>query len=161
MTKNQIALANKIEQKIRIIRGQRVMTDFDLAELYGVDTRTLNQAVKRNLARFPSDFSYLLTPEEFKILMSQIVISNSGGRRKLPRVFTEQGVAMLSSVSNSPLAIKVNIEIMRVFVQLRRLLGWHTLTNGKGVACLRDSRFNFMMRGVANRSKILLGMTAF
>lgn len=122
MTKNQIALTNKIEQKIRVIRGQRVVMDFDLAELYGVDTRSLNQAVKRNLARFPSDFSYLLTAEELKVLMSQTVISSYGGRRKLPRAFTEQGVAMLSSVLNSPLAIKVNIEIMRVFVQFRRLL---------------------------------------
>jgi hypothetical protein len=122
MTKQQLALAAKIEKHILIVRGQRVMLDSDLADLYGVTTKVLNQAVKRNLDRFPSDFSYLLTLEEDKILRSQIVTSKSGGRRYQSRVFTEQGVAMLSSVLNSPLAIKVNIEIMRVFVQLRRLL---------------------------------------
>jgi hypothetical protein len=122
MTRNQIALAAKIEKRIVIIRGQRVMLDSDLADLYGVPTKVLNQAVKRNSDRFPSDFSYLLAAEELKILRSQTVTSNPGRRRYQTRVFTEQGVAMLSSVLNSPLAIKVNIEIMRVFVQIRRLL---------------------------------------
>lgn len=92
------------------------MLDSDLAELYGVETKALNQAVKRNPDRFPDDFSYSLTGEELKNLRSQFVTSNPGRRRYQTRVFTEQGVAMLSSVLNSPLAIKVNIEIMRVFV---------------------------------------------
>lgn len=100
------------------------MLDADLAKLYGVPTNVLNQAVKRNAARFPDDFAYRLTPQEFAALISQTVISKSGrgGRRKLPLVFTEHGVAMLSSVLRSPTAIRVNIEIMRAFVRLRRLL---------------------------------------
>jgi hypothetical protein len=114
----------QIEHAIHIVRGQRVMLDFDLAKLYGVTTTVLNQAVKRNAQRFPDDFSYQLTQQEFRDLMSQTVTSNvgRGGRRKLPWVFTEHGVAMLSSVLNSQQAIRVNIEIIRVFVRLRRLL---------------------------------------
>src|SRR6516165_5554252 len=113
-----------IERQIYIVRGQRVMLDGDLAKLYGVRTRELNQAVRRNLERFPSDFAYQLSPQELADLRSQIVISSSihGGRRYAPWVFTEQGVAMLSSVLRSSTAIKVNIEIMRAFVRLRRLL---------------------------------------
>ena len=114
----------EIEAAIQIVRGQRVMLDSDLARLYGVPTSALNQAVRRNLDRFPEDFAYVLTQQEFTGLMSQTVISSSahGGRRKLPWVFTEHGVAMLSSVLNSPTAIQVNIEIMRTFVKLRRLM---------------------------------------
>jgi hypothetical protein len=106
------------------MRGQRVMLDSDLATLYGVPTKVLLQAVKRNLDRFPDDFAYQLTSQEFANLRSQIVTSSSGygGRRYPPWVFTEQGVAMLSSVLNSPTAIRVNVEIMRVFVRVRRLL---------------------------------------
>ena len=113
-----------IERQICIVRGQRVMLDGDLAKLYGVRTRELNQAVRRNLERFPSDFAYQLSPQELADLRSQIVISSSihGGRRYAPWVFTEQGVAMLSSVLRSPMAVKVNIEIMRAFVRLRRLM---------------------------------------
>lgn len=104
------------------IRGKAVMLDNDLAVLYRVPTGRLNEAVKRNARRFPEDFMFQLTQEEFKNLMSQIAISSShGGRRKLPQVFTEQGVAMLSSVLNSETAIDVNINIMRAFVQIRRL----------------------------------------
>lgn len=100
------------------------MLDSDLAKLYGVTTTALNQAVGRNAKRFPEDFAFRLTQSEFKDLMSQIVISNPGrgGRRKLPWVFTEHGVAMLSSVLRSTEAVRVNIEIMRAFVRLRRLL---------------------------------------
>ena len=116
--------AERIEGIIHIVRGQRVMLDSDLAELYGTTTMALNQAVKRNAERFPEDFSFLLGEQEVANLISQIVISSSGhgGRRKLPRVFTEHGVAMLSSVLRSPTAVRVNIEIMRTFVRLRRLL---------------------------------------
>ena len=100
------------------------MLDSDLADLYGVPTKVLNQAVSRNRERFPDDFAFQLTPQEFTNLISQIAISSSGygGRRKLPWVFTEHGVAMLSSVLRSPTAIQVNIAIMRTFVRLRRLL---------------------------------------
>ncbi|OFZ78922.1 MAG: hypothetical protein A2583_12520 [Bdellovibrionales bacterium RIFOXYD1_FULL_53_11] len=114
-----------IGQKIYFIRGQRVMLDSDLAELYGVETRVLNQAVRRNLDRFPDDFMFELTHEEFSLLMSQIVISKTdprGGRQKLPLVFAEQGVAMLSSVLKSKSAIRVNVAIMRAFVKMRELL---------------------------------------
>jgi hypothetical protein len=119
-----------IEQRILLIRGQKVLLDSDLAELYGVETRTLNEAVKRNATRFPADFMFRLSQEEAGALRFQIGTSNSGlssiaargGRRYLPYAFTEQGVAMLSGVLNSERAIHVNIEIMRAFVRLRQLL---------------------------------------
>ena len=98
------------------------MLDKDLAELYGVRTMVLNQAVKRNISRFPQDFMFQLSNEELENLISQIVISSWGGTRKLPYVFTEQGVAMLSSVLNSERAIQVNIAIMRAFVKLKQIL---------------------------------------
>ena len=112
-----------IQQKIFEIRNQRVMMDRDLAALYGVETRTLNQAVRRNIHRFPPDFMFQLTKEELADWKSQTVISNSikMGLRKPPMVFTELGVAMLSSVLNSDTAIDINISIMRAFVELRRL----------------------------------------
>jgi hypothetical protein len=118
------ASAQSIERQIYVLRGQRVMLDADLARLYGVSTRVLNQAVNRNRLRFPKDFAFRLTLQEFTNLKSQIVISSSdyGGRRYLPWVFTEQGVAMLSTVLRSSTAVRVNIEIMRAFVRLRRLL---------------------------------------
>jgi hypothetical protein len=116
--------AEQIENQILIVRGQRVMLDSDLAALYGVPTSRLNEQVKRNQNRFPNDFAFRLTQKEFTDLISQFATSNAshGGRRKLPWVFTEHGVAMLSSVLNSQTAIHVNIEIMRAFVRLRRLL---------------------------------------
>jgi len=116
-----------IEQKIYLIRGQRVMLDADLAELYGVKTKILNKAVKRNLDRFPEDFMFQLNNQELEILRFQIGTSRTGhgGTRYLPYAFTEQGVAMLSGVLSSPIAIKVNIEIMRAFIRLRQLLGTH------------------------------------
>jgi hypothetical protein len=119
-----IVAVEKIESRIHIVRGQRVMLDEDIAQLYGIPTFALNQAVKRNLGRFPDDFAFALTPHEVTDLISQTVISSSahGGRRKPPRAFTEQGVAMLSSVLRSPQAVRVNIEIMRTFIRLRRLL---------------------------------------
>ena len=107
--------------KICLIRGQKVMLDQDLAELYQVPTKRLNQQVKRNTERFPSDFMFQLTEEEFKNLRSHFVTSSWGGRRMPPLAFTEQGVAMLSSVLNSSLAIKVNIQIIRIFTRMREL----------------------------------------
>ena len=114
-----------IASKILEIKGRKVMLDKDLAQLYGVPVRVLNQAVKRNLKRFPSDFIYRLTKQEVTNLKSQIVTSNWGGTRKLPFVFTEQGVTMLSSVLNSERAIEVNIMIMRAFTKLREILLTH------------------------------------
>ena len=111
-----------IQNKIYLIRGQKVMLDRDLAELYGVLTRNLNKAVRRNLDRFPLDFGFTLTTDEFKNLMLQFGTSSWGGTRKSPMVFTEQGVAMLSSVLNSKRAIHVNIQIIRVFTKLRELM---------------------------------------
>lgn len=128
--------AELIERRIYIIRGQRVMLDFHLAALYGVATKVLNQAVRRNMDRFPPDFAYPLTSQELRDLRSQIVTANPthSKRRFSPWAFTEQGVAMLSSVLRSPTAIKVNIEIMRAFVRLRRLLA----TPGELVAQLNQ-----------------------
>ena len=116
-----------IESKILFIRGKKVMLDKDLAVLYGVETRVLNQAVRRNINRFPEDFMFQLTKEEMDIWKSQIVISNKEkmGLRKMPSAFTENGVAMLSSVLNSERAIKVNIQIMRTFTKIREMLATH------------------------------------
>lgn len=113
---------DKIQSKIYEIRGQRVMLDRDLAELYQVETKVLNQAVKRNIKRFPSDFMFQLTTEEFANLKSQIVTSSWGGTRKMPYAFTEQGVAMLSGLLNSDIAINANIAIMRAFVAMRNYI---------------------------------------
>jgi len=119
------APAELIDRRIYIVRGRKVMFDADLAELYQVETRALNQAVRRNLDRFPDDFMFQLTAEEVQSLTSQIVISkpaSRGGRRTLPYAFTELGVAMLSSVLNSDRAVQMNILIMRAFVRLREAL---------------------------------------
>lgn len=133
--KTLITSMEQIESKIFLIRSQKVMLDADLAELYGVETKVLNQAVKRNIERFPEDFMFQLDAEEVTRIMnlpashglkSQFVTSNNsggrGGRRSMPYAFTEQGVSMLSSVLRSTRAIQVNIEIMRAFVQLRQML---------------------------------------
>ncbi len=111
-----------ILNKIYLIRGQKVMLDRDLAEMYGVETKVLNQNIKRNRDRFPEDFMFQLTETEWNNLKSQIVTSSWGGIRKMPYVFTEQGVAMLSSVLNSPIAIQVNIQIIRIFTKMRQQL---------------------------------------
>jgi hypothetical protein len=117
----------KIENSIFMIRGQRVLLDSDLARLYGVTTKRLNEQVRRNVSRFPPDFMFQLDAEEASVLRSQSATSKGGrgGRRYLPYVFTEQGVAMLSSVLNSERAIQVNIAIMRVFVRLRGMMAAH------------------------------------
>jgi len=123
-TKQGILHPSDIERAVHVVRGQRVMLDSDLARLYGVTTMRLNEQVTRNRERFPDDFAYQLTQQELTTLISQNAISKSGrgGRRSLPWVFTEHGVAMLSSVLRSPTAVQVNIEIMRTFVRLRRLM---------------------------------------
>ncbi|MBU0488922.1 MAG: ORF6N domain-containing protein [Bacteroidetes bacterium] len=139
-----------ILNKIYVIRGKRVMIDRDLAELYGVETRTLNQAVRRNTKRFPDDFMFQMTPKEFQEWKSQIVISNSQrmGLRKAPLVFTEQGVAMLSSVLNSDSAISVNIQIIRVFTRMRETFAVH-----KDIV----ERLNMLERkGVESENQMLL-----
>ena len=112
----------RIINKMFLIQGKKVLLDRDLAELYGVSTGNLNKAVKRNVKRFPEDFMFQLTSEEFKSLLFQNGRSNWGGTRKAPHAFTEHGVAMLSSVLNSDRAIQVNIQIIRAFIRLRELL---------------------------------------
>jgi len=111
--------------KIYLIRGQKVMLDSDLSTLYNVETKRLKEQVNRNRERFPEDFMFQLTRDEFEILRSQIATSSWGGTRYMPFAFTEQGVAMLSSVLNSPTAISVNIQIIRVFTKMRALLMTH------------------------------------
>lgn len=123
---NAVIPVERVEKRIFLIRGQKVMLDTDLAKLYGVPTKSLNLAVKRNLKRFPEDFLFQLTPEEFESLRFHFETSKGrGGRRYLPHAFTEYGVSMLSSVLNSERAILVNIEIMRTFGRLRHLLNTH------------------------------------
>ncbi len=122
-----ITLAARIESRILLLRGHKVMLDSELADLYQVSTKRLNEQVQRNRERFPGDFMFQLTPEETEALRSQIATSSTGrgGRRYAPYAFTEQGVAMLSSVLHSKRAVLVNVEIMRTFVRLRRLLADH------------------------------------
>lgn len=125
---------DEIADKILVFRSRKIMLDSDLAKLYGVPTHVLNQAVKRNADRFPSDFMFQLNKEENESLISQFVISKlerRGGRRTFPYVFTEQGVAMLSSVLNSKRAIHVNIEIMRTFAKIREMMLSHKELQGK------------------------------
>ncbi len=120
---NAVMLANEIiENKIFLIRNKKVMFDSDLAELYGVETKRLNEQVRRNIKRFPEDFMFQLSEIEFKNLKSQFATSSWGGRRKPPNVFTEHGILMLSSVLNSERAINVNIQIMRIFTKIREIL---------------------------------------
>jgi len=119
---------NRITRAIHLLRGERVILDADIAELYGVPTKRLNESVRRNLGRFPNDFMFQLDAEEWEILRSQSATSSAGswgGRRTPPYAFTENGVAMLSSVLNSEPAIQVNIAIMRAFTDLRRMLASH------------------------------------
>ncbi len=127
VSKNVAIPEERIEKAILLIRGHKVLLDSDLADLYGVPTRALVQAVKRNINRFPPDFMFQLNSQEAEDLRSQIVISKkgSGGRRYAPYAFTEQGVAMLSGVLHSPRAIAVNVAIMRTFVRLREILATH------------------------------------
>lgn len=122
---DQISSETVVAECIYLIRGRRVMLDRDLAKLYGIETRVLNQAVRRNQERFPEDFMFELNNEDLTILRSQFVISSWGGTRYKPMAFSELGIAMLSSVLNSRHAILVNIQIMRVFIRMRELLKTH------------------------------------
>jgi len=122
---NKLIPREIIENKILFIRAQKIILDSDLANLYEVETKVLNQAVKRHFERFPDDFMFQLTNEEFLNLKSQFVTSSWGGKRKLPYAFTEQGVAMLSSVLNSKRAVAVNVQIMRTFVKIREMALTH------------------------------------
>jgi len=122
---NELIPEERIESKIFLIRGQKVMIDSDLAQLYGIKTKNLNKAISRNPRRFPDDFMFQLTIQEYENLRFQFGTSKRGGRRYLPYAFTEQGVAMLSSVLNSERAILVNIAIMRAFVKLKQYLSTH------------------------------------
>lgn len=125
------------------IRGQRVMLDFDLAGMYEVETRTLNQAVKRNITRFPVDFMFQLSDDEFKNLTSQIVTSSWGGTRKLPFAFTEHGVTMLASVLRSEKAIEINIKIVRAFIALRQYALGYAELNQKIETFMIDTNMQF------------------
>jgi ORF6N domain len=151
MAAGSLVPAGRIASAIVLLRGHKVMLDADLAELYGVETKVLNQAVRRNATRFPEDFMFKLTAEEAARLKSQIVTSNGrGGRRKLPAAFTEQGVAMLSSVLRSPRAILVNIEIMRAFVQLRQMLATNEVLARKLAALEKkyDGQFKVVFQAI-------------
>lgn len=143
-TKTVVPL-ERITESILWLRGQKVMLDVDLADLYGVETKVLLQSVKRNLDRFPEDFAFQLTSQEFSNLRSQILTSSWGGRRYPPYAFTEQGVPMLSSVLRSSKAVQDNIEIMRTFVKLRQLLA----TNAELVRKLPalESKYDEQFRG--------------
>ena len=127
--KNEIVKLDELNLKDKIysIRGQQVMLDSDLAKLYEVETKVLNQAVKRNMERFPHKFCFLLNNREIGNLKSQNVTSSWGGKRKLPRVFTEQGVAMLAGVLHSKIAVKISINIMCAFVEMRKIVNVNTL----------------------------------
>ena len=141
----------RISQAILLIRGQKVMLSTHLAELYDVELRALTQAVKRNIERFPEDFMFQLSAEEFANLKSQIVISSWGGsRRAAPYAFTEQGVAMLSSVLHSQRAVMVNVEIMRAFVRLRQMLASNVELARKLAALERkyDSQFKIVFDAI-------------
>lgn len=124
---NELTIPDElVMNKIYLIRNQKVMLDSDLAELYQVETKRLNEQVRRNLKRFPEDFMFQLTEKEFENLKSQFATSSWGGKRKLPFVFTEQGVAMLSGILSSDRAIAVNIQIMRIFTRIRQMLADNT-----------------------------------
>ena len=138
-------LVQGVESKIYSVRGMRVMFSHDLAELYGIETKVLLQAVRRNLDRFPEDFQFSLTNQEFTLLRSQTVTSSWGGTRYSPMAFSEQGVAMLSSVLRSPEAVAVNIQIMRTFVRLRDMLSEHADLKRKLNALEKKYDENFSM----------------
>ena len=151
--KKSLVPVERIEQAIVLIRGQKVMLDRDLAELYGVTTKAFKQAVKRNIDRFPADFMFILSHQEFTDLRSQFVTSSSsqwGGTRYKPMAFTEQGVAMLSSVLRSKRAVQVNIEIMRAFVRLRQMLAAHKDLSRKLAALEKkyDEQFKIVFEAI-------------
>jgi hypothetical protein len=148
-----------VERKIFFLRGERVMVDADLAILYGVPTKALVQAMKRNIERFPADFMFELTAEEFSNLRSQSVTSKAGrgGRRTRPYAFTEHGVAMLSTVLRSPRAVQVSIEIVRAFVRLRAMLSTHADLTRKLVAL--ESKYDAQFKVVFDAIRELMAPT--
>ena len=127
MKQNYLLLSERIERLVLLVRGQKVMLDSDLAKIYGVSTTRLNQQIKRNMSRFPEDFIFKLTNEEFRTLMLQNATSNTsrGGRRKLPYAFTEHGAIMIANVLKSKRAIRVSVYVVRAFVRLREALATH------------------------------------
>lgn len=139
-----------IQQKIFIVRGNRVMVDFHLAELYGVETKALKRAVRRNIDRFPSDFMFEMTKEEFDKLRCQIGSSTWGGTRYMPYCFTQEGIAMLSSVLRSKTAIDMNIAIMRAFVAMRRMVqGYEVLLHRiEELEVSTDEQFNELYKAL-------------
>lgn len=144
--KNLIASVGQIESRIFLMRGQRVMLDADLAELYEVETRRLNEQVRRNSDRFPEDFMFQLTDEEFANLKSQFATSSWGGRRKLPFVFTEHGAIMAASVLNSPRAVEASVQVVRAFVRLRQMLASNAELSRKLVAL--EKKYDIKFRAV-------------
>lgn len=147
----------RIQSMIFLLRNEKIMLDADLAVLYGVETKALTRAVRRNVARFPGDFMFQLTKEEFAVLRRQTGASSQwGGRRYPPYAFTEQGVAMLSSVLNSTRAIQVNIAIMRTFVRLRRVLDSHA-TLARKLAEL-EGKYDVQFRAVFDAIRELMSM---
>jgi hypothetical protein len=147
-------IAEAIAGRIVMLRSERVLLDADLAQLYGVETKTLNRAVKRHRDRFPPDFMFQLTGEEAGNLRYQFGTSSWGGRRHLPRAFTEQGVAMLSSVLHSKRAVMVNVEIMRAFVRIRRILATHADLARKLAAL--EKRYDAQFRAVFDAIRELM-----
>ena len=156
--KASIIPIERIQKCIYMFRGQKVMLDKDLAGLYGVTTKRLNEQVQRNIGRFPADFMFQLNDEETKVLRSQIATSKKGrgGRRYNPYVFTEQGVVILSSVLRSKRAVEVNIAIMRTFVQLRRILADNALLRRKIEAMERkyDEKFQLVFEVLGHMVKV-------
>jgi hypothetical protein len=146
MSEENLIPIERIEQKIYVIRGERVMLDSDLAKIYGVTTKVFNQAVKRNLKRFPEDFMFQLTAEEFENLRSQIVtssLSNYGGRRYLPSVFTEHGALMAANILSSDRAVEASVQVVRAFVKLRQMLASNAELAKKVEALERKYDANF------------------
>ena len=153
MVKTELVTIEHVERVILMIRGQKVLLDVDLAGMYGVDVKVLNQAVKRNIERFPEDFMFQLTSDEAESLRSQTVTLKSGRgqhRKYLPYAFTEQGVAMLSSVLRGPRAVQVNIEIMRAFVRLRQMLQTNSELSRKLAALEKkyDAQFKVVFEAI-------------
>jgi len=147
----------KIKNMIYEIRGHQVMLDSDLARIYQVETRVLNQAVKRNIDRFPSEFMFQLTEEEFENLKSQFVTSSWGGRRKLPSAFTEHGVVMLSSVLNSKIATQINITVINAFIDMRRYTLSQSTTNTQ-IAELRKLLLLYIEKNDKRVNDIILAL---
>lgn len=154
MTENLLIPSERIVSKIYVIRNKKVMLDKDLAELYGVKTKVLNQAVKRNIKRFPEDFMFKLDKKEFVSLRSQLVTSKRGGARYESFVFTEQGVAMLSSVLKSGRAISVNIQIIRTFTRIRELLATNEALHRKIMEM--EKRYDGKIKEIFNMLKLLM-----